>query len=184
MKYKVLTANETRIVLEEFYESCIRFWKREKECNSENYDFEINVEKQALKDVKGISTNPFSPNGGKLDTSIKTLFLMEKSKEIERLNEMDSKHKVSDSLFQIENVNVVYVREGRIPANQRYENLFYYDMRHGDDGNFAEPCTLEKTVLVDFFGTLATDKPIPSLETEELIELDQTLIDSIIENRD
>ena len=49
---------ETTEILKRFYEDCLKFWKRENVENTAEY---------VLKDLSRISTDPFSPNGEKLD---------------------------------------------------------------------------------------------------------------------
>lgn len=49
----------------------------------------------------------------------------------------------------------VQITCGRI--TNRTENLYYYEFRHGDSDT---PITLEKHVVVNFCGTLASKKPI------------------------
>lgn len=69
------TFEETMKFLNEFYKSCLKFWKREKQNNSHMYKEEINVVKNALKEVSNITTNPFSPNGRPLNLNAKEEFL-------------------------------------------------------------------------------------------------------------
>ena len=43
------------------------------------------------------------------------------------------------------------------------KGLYAYDLRHGDNG---DPCTIEKTVGVNYFGTVITKKPFKEIETD------------------
>ncbi|OGP23904.1 MAG: hypothetical protein A2X99_05740 [Deltaproteobacteria bacterium GWB2_55_19] len=47
----------------------------------------------------------------------------------------------------------------RIPDAARDPKLHYYELRHGDC-DWATPCTIEKRVFVNFWGTIATSKEI------------------------
>ena len=51
-----LTVQETVKALLPFYEYCVKFWKREGKTNA------VAVQ-MALKDIEGLSANPFEPNG-------------------------------------------------------------------------------------------------------------------------
>jgi len=77
MKEKLSGADTVKI-LEKFYGSCLAFWEREKETNSERYDFEIDVKKQALKDIASLTSNPYSPNGKLLSLPVKEQFIINK----------------------------------------------------------------------------------------------------------
>lgn len=58
------------VVLERFYNECLKFWERE---GVEN------PKAQALEDVKRITTNPFVPrNAPALDTATKEYFIKTK----------------------------------------------------------------------------------------------------------
>ena len=50
--------------------------------------------------------------------------------------------------FQIE------IKTERVRAEQRNPALFYYEIRHGDDWDHPE--TLERSVFVNFWGTLTS----------------------------
>lgn len=76
-------------------------------------------------------------------------------------------HKVEEPMFEIEGAPVVFIRGGRIFKENRHDDLHYYDMRHGDDGDWGTPVCLEHSVWANYFGTLVTTKPIPSLEITE-----------------
>ena len=53
----------------------------------------------------------------------------------------------------------ILVLEGRIPHEDRNNVLHYYELRHSDD-DWSRPATLEKSVIVDFFGTLISKEAI------------------------
>lgn len=65
----------------------------------------------------------------------------------------------STALFTFRGVPVVQVEQFRIKQEERDPNLFYYDIRH-EDNDWGEPCSLEKRVWVNHFGTMATSEPI------------------------
>lgn len=56
----------------------------------------------------------------------------------------------------------------RIPKEERKRNLFYYEVR--SDDYLMRASTIERKVLVNFFGTLITNKEI--LEDKEYIRVD------------
>lgn len=65
-----MTKEKQITILEEFYQSCLRFWERE---NVEN------PKMNALEDVYRITTNPFQPyNAEPLDEGIKHHFILSK----------------------------------------------------------------------------------------------------------
>lgn len=53
--------------------------------------------------------------------------------------------------------------EIRVDREKDNEGKFLYDIRHSDN-DWCEPATLEKFVMVNWFGTLIVDKPIQALE--------------------
>lgn len=55
-------------------------------------------------------------------------------------------------------VNYYTVKE-RIPEDMRKSNLFYYDLRHYDN-NINKYCIERDKVIVNFYGTLVTDKEV------------------------
>ncbi len=61
--------------------------------------------------------------------------------------------------------NILMVSEFRIHENARDPGLFYYDIRHGDD--WGDPVTVEKTVFVNFFGTVVTAAPLELNDRQE-----------------
>lgn len=58
-----------------------------------------------------------------------------------------------------------YVVDTRIPQPDRRLDLHYYDLRHGDE-DWSEPCTIEPSVFVNHWGTIAFKTPIEHLMTE------------------
>ena len=62
---------ETTDILKEFYGDCLRFWERE---NAP--DAHLN----ARKDVERITTDPYSPNGEKLNKNALNAFIKSLSK--------------------------------------------------------------------------------------------------------
>lgn len=52
------------------------------------------------------------------------------------------------------------LEDKRIPKAERDPNKFYYELRHADN-DWSVPITVEKNVLVNFWGTLISDKPYP-----------------------
>jgi len=58
----------------------------------------------------------------------------------------------------------VYVGEYtdmRIDRDTLPEGKFAYECRHGDEGDWVTPETIENRVLINFAGTFITDKEIP-----------------------
>lgn len=55
-------------------------------------------------------------------------------------------------------VNYYTVRE-RIPEHMRKRTLFYYDLRHYDN-DINKYCIERDRVIVNFYGTLITDKEV------------------------
>lgn len=76
-----LSGTDTTRILERFYSDCIAFWKREKESNYERYNFEIDIKKQALKDIAALTSNPYSPNGKLLSLAAKEQFIADKEND-------------------------------------------------------------------------------------------------------
>lgn len=82
-----------------------------------------------------------------------------------------TKHRIFEDaeVCQPLGVTVLYGTGLRIPKEQRHDDLFYYEIRDSDDG--FEPCELKKSIMVNHFGTIATDKPIPELEEGGSIDI-------------
>ena len=64
----MLNEKTTELILETFFRDCLRFWR--KNTNDEREAFE-----KALNDTKGITKDPFSPCGDKLDEETKEKFI-------------------------------------------------------------------------------------------------------------
>lgn len=64
----MLNAHETELAMEHFFRDCYKFWMRG--TNDERVAFE-----KALNDTRGITTDPFSPYGKKLDVETKAKFI-------------------------------------------------------------------------------------------------------------
>lgn len=75
--------------------------------------------------------------------------------------------------------HIIDVFEGeRIPLNERDPRYHYYEIRHDEEW---EPATVEKKVLVNFWGTIATDTDL-GIEGDgyySLTEDDLEVIDNI-----
>lgn len=59
--------------------------------------------------------------------------------------------------------NIRYIGEYidmRIERDSVPKNKYVYECRHGDDGDWVTPVTIEDSVYVNFAGTFITDKPI------------------------
>mgnify|MGYP006872979055 FL=1 len=56
--------------------------------------------------------------------------------------------------------------ERRVSAEERKLRKYRYQIRHSDD-DWDEPATLEKGVVVNFFGNVLTDEPVRELESGE-----------------
>lgn len=64
-----------------------------------------------------------------------------------------------------------YIIRKKIPKSLRKRDLFYYELRHYD--NNVSKYVIESTVIVNFYGTLITDREI--LKGREFIEKSQFL---------
>ena len=64
----MLSAKETEIVMEKFFNDSVGFWKRIGFDDRQAFE-------AALDDVKKATTNPFSPRGDKLDVETKNKFI-------------------------------------------------------------------------------------------------------------
>lgn len=65
------------------------------------------------------------------------------------------------------------VSEYRIRRDTDMESKYLYDIRHADE-DWCEPATLEKSVMVNWFGTLIVDEPIEILESDHNAYLEIT----------
>lgn len=54
--------------------------------------------------------------------------------------------------------NVVEISHNRIKKDDRKEGVYYYDIRHSDEG--YEPATIENFVWVNYMLTIGFDTPI------------------------
>jgi len=52
------------------------------------------------------------------------------------------------------------LEDTRIRANERDPNLHYYECRHSES-DWSQPCSVEKWVTCNFWGTIITSAPIP-----------------------
>lgn len=73
----MLTAKETELAMERFFNDCVRFW------SGVGFD-ERNAFEAALEDTKKITTNPFSPRGDKLDPETKLNFIKYREMDLGR----------------------------------------------------------------------------------------------------
>jgi hypothetical protein len=64
----MLNEHDTQLALEHFFKDCYKFWFRT--TNDDRIAFE-----KALNDTRGITTDPFSPCGKKLDVETKDKFI-------------------------------------------------------------------------------------------------------------
>ncbi|AIF68430.1 hypothetical protein GZ22_18575 (plasmid) [Terribacillus saccharophilus] len=58
-------------------------------------------------------------------------------------------------------VDVVLIIKARLKRDTRDKDLYYYDIRHGDD--WTTPVCLERGVMANFYGTMVTLQPIKEL---------------------
>lgn len=58
--------------------------------------------------------------------------------------------------------------EMRIDRKSVPEHLYFYEVRHCDE-DWAEPCEIQRGILVNFFGTLITKEPLLQENEEYLI---------------
>jgi len=88
---KVLSYEETTKVLDTFYKDSKKFWERE--LRQRNYDNKYQttdvIETLTLRDVKGISRNPFEPKGNLLDVAAKKDFISNKEATITTTVDLD-----------------------------------------------------------------------------------------------
>ncbi len=73
---------------------------------------------------------------------------------------------------RINNINCIFYYEERIPLEKAPIGYPYmYHLRHDED-NWIQPISIEQFVLVNFFGTIFTEKPI-DFRTNTYIEIEQ-----------
>ena len=65
------------------------------------------------------------------------------------------------------------VSEYRVNRKEDVEGKYLYDIRHADE-DWCDPATLEKSVMVNWFGTLIVDEPIEFLENDRKAYLEIT----------
>lgn len=65
------------------------------------------------------------------------------------------------------------VSEYRISRKEDVEGKYLYDIRHSDN-DWCDPATLEKNVVVNWFGTMILDSPIELLEEDKNAYLEIT----------
>lgn len=53
--------------------------------------------------------------------------------------------------------------ESRLDHHEIPDGFFAYDLRHGDE-DWSTPCEISPFILVNFYGTVISDKPIPEFE--------------------
>lgn len=59
--------------------------------------------------------------------------------------------------------HICMVTGSRIKRDSLPAGYHAYDIRHADD-DWGEPCELANSIMVNFLGTLITDKEIPNIE--------------------
>ena len=64
----MVNAKETERILDKFFKECFNFWKRQG--NTDRRSFE-----NALKDIKNIKCDPYTPTGDLLNEEIKQKFI-------------------------------------------------------------------------------------------------------------
>lgn len=73
----MLTAQETKVVLEKFFNECFRYWKT---CNLDDRDaFEY-----AINDIKRLKRNPYVPSGDEIDLVTKEKFIKYREMDLGR----------------------------------------------------------------------------------------------------
>lgn len=64
----MLNEKETQSVLQQFFMECLRFWQRDLFDERQAFQYAIN-------DVKGLTKDPYSPQGQELDHDVKERFI-------------------------------------------------------------------------------------------------------------
>ncbi|WP_200411788.1 hypothetical protein [Virgibacillus salexigens] len=77
--------HRTEQLLDDFYDDCLSFWKRENDKNS-GFALAKSPEELALQDISSLEHDPTVPNGGLLDENIKQAWLQEKRYELANKN--------------------------------------------------------------------------------------------------
>ena len=65
--------------------------------------------------------------------------------------------------MKLHEIEIVGATCERISHEKRNENLFYYEVRH-DDCCVGEPISIQKSVMVNHWGTIITKQPISDLD--------------------
>lgn len=73
----MMNAKETKKLLKEFAWECYEFW-----ANELNIDDDREVWLKAIKDVEGVTHNPFSPQGELLDAEAKAEFIQQLKQDL------------------------------------------------------------------------------------------------------
>lgn len=84
---KQLSAINTERILNQFYDDCFQFWKKEKERGNIS-DNTSSIEELALNDVRNVKTNPFSVKGQRLDVETKENWIIEKQNSLSKKEEI------------------------------------------------------------------------------------------------
>lgn len=71
--------------------------------------------------------------------------------------------------IHINGVNIIATNKW-IPVEEREPDKHYYHIRHSDR-SIKTPSTIEKSVLVNFWGMAIADKPLDEIESGGYIEL-------------
>lgn len=81
----------TEQLLDDFYDDCLSFWKRE---NDKNPGFALakSPEELALQDISSLEHDPTVPNGDLLDENTKQTWLQEKRNELLNKNKKEHTH--------------------------------------------------------------------------------------------
>lgn len=74
----MLTAKETQLILEKFFNDCLRFWSKDLRLNR------YQTFEKALDDTKHILTDPYSPKGDKLDEETRIKFIQYREMDLGR----------------------------------------------------------------------------------------------------
>lgn len=64
----MINAQETQLILQQFFMECLNFWQRSLSDKREAFQY-------AIDDVKNIKKDPYSPQGQELDLEVKERFV-------------------------------------------------------------------------------------------------------------
>ena len=81
-------------------------------------------------------------------------------------------HPILETGVQINDANILYATDERIPAEKQISGYHYYNMRMSKH-NSLYPFTIEPFVMVNFYGTIVTDKKIMGLDKLEVNVADE-----------